>query len=67
MDSPLGDHKPFVWLLVQSEEMLKKTSGEVRDKQAVQEIRQGIRSYIRDERDTILQKWLALKAQKKAA
>ena len=56
------NHKPLTsGYLSNLEEMLKKTSGEVRDKQAVQEIRQGIRSYIRDERDTILQKWLALK------
>mmetsp|Transcript_11281 Transcript_11281/g.25089 ORF Transcript_11281/g.25089 Transcript_11281/m.25089 type:complete len:666 (-) Transcript_11281:152-2149(-) len=39
----------------------KKRPEEPREKRPVQEIRQEIRSYIRNERDTILKKWLALK------
>jgi Ca2+-binding EF-hand superfamily protein len=39
----------------------KKKSGEIPEKRPVQEIRAEIRSYIQNERDTILKKWLALK------
>ncbi len=41
--------------------MPKKKSGEIPEKKPVQEVRAEIRSYIRNERDTILKKWLALK------
>jgi Ca2+-binding EF-hand superfamily protein len=40
---------------------MKKKTPEVKEKRPVQEIRQEIRSYIRNERDTILKKWMALK------
>lgn len=38
-----------------------KKRGEIREKRPVQEIRTEIRDYIRNERDTILKKWMALK------
>lgn len=41
--------------------MPKKKSTEIPEKRPVQEIRAEIRSYIKNERDTILKKWLALK------
>lgn len=41
--------------------MTKKNKKELVEKKPVAEIRNDIRKYIRDERDTILKKWLALK------
>jgi len=41
--------------------LAKKKSEEGTEKRPVQEIRSEIRSYIRNERDTIMKKWLALK------
>lgn len=38
-----------------------KKKGEIREKKAAAEVRQEVREYIRNERDTVLKKWMALK------
>lgn len=45
--------------MADSRKLAKK--GEIREKKPVQEIRAEIRDYIKNERDTVLKKWMALK------